>query len=142
MNMNCAIDLVSPERIQRIRELAKKATPTAWEADVIADIINERSGRESDAAYISAVHPGVVLAMCEEIELLRKSAAHFNKEAEWLADRCREFCGAHNFCAECPMLRGPFKRTNCRSECGEKITLRFEKNIAKDWRGAACHAVE
>lgn len=86
MNTNCAIDLVSPERLQRIRELAEKATPTAWEADVIADIINERSGRELDAAYISAVHPGVVLAMCEEIELLRKSAARFNKEADWLAE--------------------------------------------------------
>lgn len=96
MNTNCAIDLVSPERIQRIRELAQKATPGPWELTGIPDVTdiltaNTRNvicspHRLRDATYIAAVHPGVLLAMCEEIERLREQVALLNKEAEWLAE--------------------------------------------------------
>lgn len=118
MNTNCAIDLVSPERIQRIRELAKKATPGPWVAvngNVCLDYdpgrkripsmynpdyntmvcqvwdcdfwsLLDSAESRNIAEYIASVHPGVVLALCEEIEMLRKQVILFNKEADWLAE--------------------------------------------------------
>lgn len=98
MNTNCAIDLVSPERLQRIRELAEKATPGPWfnpgrqfivsaaskDEPIICDVKSEDA--RNDLAYIAAVHPNVIRAMCEEIEHLRKQVVCLNREAEWLAE--------------------------------------------------------
>lgn len=119
MNTNCAIDLVSPERLQRIRELAQKATPGPWKVSgkftcqVVVDYqpqkgraggygsgddfvcflndgengtYNDEKEQTNTAAYIAAVYPGVVLAMCEEIARLRKQVALLDKEAKWLAE--------------------------------------------------------
>lgn len=119
MNTNCAIDLVSPERLQRIRELVKKVTPGPWVAinsDVRLDYdpgrprilysmhnpafntmvcqawdtdfwsLTDSAESRNIAEYIASVHPGVVLALCEEIERLRESVALLNKEADWLAE--------------------------------------------------------
>lgn len=99
-------------------------------------------GRRDDAAFIAANSPDVVKEDIDEILRLRAENKWLEQEAEWLAARCREFCISHNLCAECPMLRGPFTRTNCESECGAYIELRFEKNIVQDWREAARKAME
>lgn len=96
--MNAAIDLVSPERLQRIKELAQKATPGPWidyEGSIyqknegcfwIADVGRTIEDRQEERAYIAAAHPGVILTMCAEIERLRERVALLNKEAEWLAE--------------------------------------------------------
>lgn len=206
MNTNCAIDLVSSERLQRIRELAEKATPGPWKAvgeftcQVVTDyapqkeraggygsgnnfvcflndgengVYNDEEEQNNTATFIAAAHPGVILAMCEEIERLREQVAtqevlsgeddacmtqleverdaleeqvaRLEKEADWLAARCREFCDSNNYCNECALYPGDADFPH--PDCGQKIDVenarwRFEKRVVSDWREAARKAVE
>lgn len=90
------IDL-SPEFIAHLKTLAQEATPGPWidyEGSIyqenegcfwIADVGRTIEDRQEERAYIAAAHPGVLLAMCEEIERLRAEVARLEKEADWLA---------------------------------------------------------
>lgn len=58
--------------------------------------------QRANAAFIAAAHPGVILAMCEEIERLRERVALLNKEAEWLAQRAsKEKCPSSTKAINC-----------------------------------------
>lgn len=86
-----SIDL-SPEALTRLKVLARKATPGPWlnpgrqfivsvvskEEPIICDVKSENT--RNDIAYIAAAHPGVILAMCEEIERLRKQVSNLTIE--------------------------------------------------------------
>lgn len=76
---------------------------------------------------------GVALSFYRELEQARK-------EAEWLAARCHEFCDAHNWCAQCCMEAGPYKRETC--DCGAKIGYRFNKHTVENWRENARTAIK
>lgn len=92
--MNDSIDL-SPEALTRLKVLAQKATPGPWidyEGSIyqenegcfwIADVGRTIEDRQEERAYIAATHPGVILAMCEEIERLRNM--RLDQMAETLA---------------------------------------------------------
>lgn len=127
--MSDSIDL-SPEALTRLKALAQKATPGPWidyEGSIyqknegcfwIVDVGRTIEDRQEERAYIAAAHPGVLLAMCEEIERLRaqvatqevlsgeddacmtqleverdaleEQVALLEKEADWLARVCAE----------------------------------------------------
>lgn len=92
-----SIDL-SPEALTRLKTLAQEATPGPWYMDGATticpphnykkELVKSQMGamgvylpsiaycnQKADAAYIAAAHPGVILAMCEEIERLRAQVA-------------------------------------------------------------------
>lgn len=50
--------------------------------------------QRANADFISGLHPGIVLAMCEEIERLRVEVGRLEKEADWLA-QCAANDGWH-----------------------------------------------
>lgn len=73
-----SIDL-SPEALTRLKALAQKATPGPWHLTGIPDVVDILSVgnrlicspcKMGDAAFIAAVHPGLILAMCDKIERL------------------------------------------------------------------------
>lgn len=95
---------LSPEAVARLKTLAQEATPGPWEYfvwdggvcigsqtpdeilfETPQEIPTKLTSREkgNNAAYIAAVHPGVILAMCEEIEQLRNM--RLDQMAETLA---------------------------------------------------------
>lgn len=45
-------------------------------------VYNDEEEQNNTAVYIAAVHPGAILAMCEEIERLRAEVARLEKEAD------------------------------------------------------------
>ena len=91
------------------------------------------------AAYIAAYHPGVTTALIMEILRLRAEVERLEREAEWLANHCREFCESYSYCGECPMFSGWL---SCAyADCGEAVSYRGEKHTAL-WREAARKAVE
>lgn len=92
-----SIDL-SPKSLERIKALAQNATPGQWYMDGATtvcpphnykkELVKSQMGamevyrpsiaychEKADAAYIVGASPGVVLAMCEEIERLRERVA-------------------------------------------------------------------
>ena len=74
-----------------------------------------------------------------EILRLRAEVERLEREAEWLANHCREFCKSYSYCGECPMFRGWL---SCVYEdCGETVGYRGEQHTA-NWREAARKAVE
>ena len=97
-------------------------------------------GGKPEAAHIAANSPDVVMTDIDEILRLRAENERLEQEAEWLANRCHEFCVAHNWCAECPMCSGLSKKAIY--ECGAQIEQRFEKNMVQDWREAARKALK
>lgn len=79
-----------------------------------------------------------VLALLIQVDLLEK-------EVDWLADRCHEFCDSNNYCYECAMYPGnlAFPHPDCGQKIGiENTRWRFEKHVVSDWREAARKAVE
>ena len=62
---------ISPEELIRLKTLAQKATPEPWQPSFVAGCVTIGQNQ----VYIAAVHPGVFLAMCEEIERLRDQVA-------------------------------------------------------------------
>lgn len=77
----------------------------------------------------------VIADLAEQCEELKQENARLNAEADWLAERCDEFCGNHNFCGECIMLAGPFKKDECAG--GAKIEYVGQEPKDLDWRAAA-----
>lgn len=89
--------------------------------------------------YREANPPKVVIAYIDEIIHLRAKVESLNREADWLADHCREFCESYGYCGECPMFSGWLKRDH--EDCGETVGYRGDKHTA-NWREAAREAVE
>lgn len=92
-------------------------------------------------------HPAVIRAghFIKALEALRKYTRHLIKEADWLADRCLEFCDFNNYCDECALYPGDLDFPH--PDCGLKIDIenarwRFGKHVVSDWREAAYKAVE
>lgn len=100
------------EELQKIRELAESRLSDASGAEVVAQV--------------------TILQLLDELERL-------NKEADWLADHCREFCESYSYCGECPMFSGWLKRDH--EDCGETVGYRGEQHTA-NWREAARNAVK
>lgn len=75
-----------------------------------------------------------------ENEQLRAKNEQLEKEAAWLAARCHEFCDAHDWCDQCCMQDGPYKRETCDS--GAKIGYRFNKYTVENWRENASTAIK
>ena len=91
------------------------------------------------ALYIASTPPETVIADIDEILRLRAEVERLEREAEWLANHCREFCKSYSYCGECPMFRGWL---SCVYEdCGETVGYRGEQHTA-NWREAARKAVE
>lgn len=130
-----------------LKELAEKAEGKVWKThigyhgyDVLSeDICVAQVDGKNNAEYIAAVNPTMVLEMIAEIKSLRQENARLNAEADWLAERCDEFCGNHNFCGECIMLVGPFKKDKCAG--GAKIEYVGQEPKYLNWRAAAREAV-
>lgn len=148
--------MISQKKLDELEKSAKAATPGAWELiqlygchiavqdqkglpKGIFSITSMEVNKEENAKYVAAANPAMVLEMIAEIKSLRQENARLNAEADWLADRCDEFCGNHNFCGECIMLAGPFKKDKCAG--GAKIEYVGQEPKDLDWRAAAREAV-
>lgn len=152
------IDL-STEALLKHRAIAEKATPGPWHVlapdaificgqgegeylfenpqEISTSLLPEE--QRADAAHIAANSPDVVKAHIDEILRLRAEVERLEREAEWLANHCREFCKSYSYCGECPMFRGWL---SCVYEdCGETVGYRGEQHTA-NWREAARKAVE
>lgn len=93
---------------------------------------------ENCGEYLISMPYTDVLALLMQVDLLEK-------EANWLADRCHEFCDSNNYCYECTMYPGNLDFPH--PDCGQKIDIenarwRFEKHVVSDCREAAYKAVE
>lgn len=151
----------STEALLARRALAEMATAGMW--DVVENlgdqtqcsvrIINSKHHivlRDdwitfTDALFIVRHSPDVVMADIDEILRLRAEVARLEKEGDWLAARCREFCDSNNYCNECALYPGDADFPH--PDCGQKIDVenarwRFEKHVVSDWREAARKAVE
>ena len=108
---------LSTESLLARKELAEKATPGDWKvydvayqvygienqdgADVSTATLGPHGDEEdfagildeSDAAHIAANSPGVVIATINELVRLRAESARFDWEAEWLADKLKQYKG-------------------------------------------------
>lgn len=80
----------------------------------------------------------VISDLTEQCAELRQENEHLKAEADWLAGRCDAFCSDHNFCGECIMLAGPFKKDKCAG--GAKIEYVGQEPKVLDWRAAAREA--
>lgn len=113
----------------------------------------DESEEKANATFIAAANPQTIIRLLDELERLasgyktaneaaqelRVENARLNKEADWLADHCREFCESYSYCGECPMFSGWLKRDH--EDCGEIVGYRGEKHTA-NWREAARKAAE
>ena len=159
---------ISPEWLAGLKELAEKATPGPWimgqdgevysedQDDFPVDIIEGICVEQSDAAFIAAASPDVVLAMASEIERLRaenkrllveahdldssggemaKDCRSLEKEADWLAGNLEKACH----------LVGPVCFTTARTcpiRCNVDNESTCENATTFAWRVAARYAVE
>lgn len=161
---------ISPEWLAGLKELAEKATPGPWimgqdgevysedQDDFPVDIIEGICVEQSDAAFIAAASPDVVLAMASEIELLNKEIkslreienglsednfslssqyvednkkiAQLEKEADWLAEHISTLCGQIEDCNACAYGDGAY----CSID-------RFLGDDPEIWREAARNAI-
>ena len=123
---------ISPKELTILKTLAQKATPERWQPSFVAGCVTIGQNQ----VYIAAAHPGVLLAMCEEIERLRAEVARLEKEADWLATQIRAFCKApalsHNInvCYSICKLY-----PTCMTKDNQRAAIRM-------WREAARKAVE
>lgn len=97
-----------------------------------------RSRAENGAELFISISFDALLVLLRQVDALEK-------EANWLADRCLEFCDSNNYCYECALYPGNLAFPH--SDCGQKIDIenarwRFEKHVVSDWREAARKAVE
>lgn len=70
------------EDLDRLIELAKKATPGPWQLDAwdvgdgdhynLPQIIGDNWISKEDGEYVSAMSPDVCIALCEELKAYRK----------------------------------------------------------------------
>ena len=168
---------ISPEWLAGLKELAEKATPGPWimgqdgevysedQDDFPVDIIEGICVEQSDAAFIAAASPDVVLAMASEIERLNKEIkslreienglsednfslssqyvednkkiAQLEKEAAWLA----QYCEGQD---QCPYLALNWEYNPpdwC--QCTDTIEEGFDcyMNPIECWREAARNAI-
>lgn len=89
------------------RELAEKATPGPWMPGTALDTGTVREGDGyilvdcrlttsdgiANAAHIAANSPDVVMADIDEILRLREENGRLDREAEWLADKLKQYKG-------------------------------------------------
>lgn len=127
---------ISPEWLAGLKELAEKATPGPWimgqdgevysedQDDFPVDIIEGICVEQSDAAYIAAASPDVVIALIEKIEKQEK-------EVEWLVDHVSTLCGQIENCDTCAYGDGAY--------CSIDRCLGDDPEM---WREAASKAVE
>lgn len=120
------------KRLDRLEELANKATPGPWynvvvESDfsvVSTDMQDDNKSiaiepiEEKDSEYIAAANPAMIKEMIAELRRLEEEA---NWLTETLAAFCRDYVAG---CATCPNTEKPCKET-----------------VANDWREAAGKAV-
>lgn len=101
--------------------------------------------REELIKAATSNNPETVIADINEILRLRAENERLEKEAEWLAARCHEFCDYNNYCNECALYPGNIDFPH--PDCGIKLVdngqtrSRFTKHTI-DWRKAASRAVE
>lgn len=96
------IDL-STEALLARRDLAKKATPGPWRKlpgrSLIVSMASEDeplicdARKAADAAHIIANSPDVVIATVDELLRLREENERLDREAEWLADKLKQYKG-------------------------------------------------
>ena len=94
---------LSTESLLARKELAEKATPGPWEKMFETAVGTDNGHKvplriastnfESDAAHIAANSPGVVIATINELVRLRAECARLDQEAEWLADKLKQYKG-------------------------------------------------
>lgn len=123
-------------RIDRLEELAGKATQGEWDVYNFSKVFSVESGNnlfqaysgfdseghkwdgKVNALYVAAAYPAMILEMIAEMRRLEK-------EADWLARRLVEFCDPDHDNQCCVLCRRNCNGVDC-----------------KEWREAARKAVE
>ncbi len=127
---------ITSEFLVDLKKKAEYATPGPWiigqngevysedRDDCPVDIIEGICVEQSDAAYIAAASPDVVIALIEKIEKQEK-------EVEWLVDHVSTLCGQIENCDTCAYGDGAY--------CSIDRCLGDDPEM---WREAASKAVE
>ena len=139
------------ERLDRLEELAEKATRPDWEIRVKNDnayATNVDFHQANNLRYIAAANPAMIKEMIVEMrrlenensklktvsEFVAKEASRLNKEADWLAIWCADACACrHGNCEGCCFN----EQCICPLEDDEKLA-----NKPNIWREAARKAME
>lgn len=143
--------IMNKERINRLKELAEKATPGPWWFGGLFSFYADDTALGTvqqfcDGRYITAANPQAILELIAELERLEKENERWRievhdldssgreaaqdmqaleKEADWLAKRLAEFCDPDHD-DQCCVL--------CRESCNGVD--------GKEWREAARKAME
>lgn len=117
------IDLSTKALLMR-RELAEKATPGPWEVSNFMLKANDQliahldDYFQKDMDFVAANDPSTVQADIDEILRLREENGRLDREAEWLADKLKQYKGEFITCREGVMsLREAARRAVEEQQC-------------------------